>query len=110
MSLPGSGQMKHVADLFGSIEWWRLRPLPELVLNQPQDLQSYISAAASEERDLVLVYLPRGHDVKLKLDFLAPGLQGEWFSPRSGEGQPVDGANYSAPDDQDWVLVLTAGE
>jgi hypothetical protein len=31
MNLPGSEQMKHMAALFGSVEWWQLRPHQQLV-------------------------------------------------------------------------------
>lgn len=39
MALPGSAQMGHMADLFGSIQWWRLRPEDALVAG-PQDRQT----------------------------------------------------------------------
>ncbi len=31
MNLPGSGQMKHLAGFFRSVEWWKLRPAEDLV-------------------------------------------------------------------------------
>ena len=108
MELPGSAQMRHVADLFGSIEWWRLRPRPELVASQPDDLDEHMGAAASEEGDLAVVYVPRGHEVELKLDLLAPNLESVWFNPRTGERQPGEGPPYAAPDDEDWVLVMAS--
>ena len=35
LTMPGAEQMAHVAELFGSLPWWRLRPAPELVAVQP---------------------------------------------------------------------------
>jgi hypothetical protein len=34
MNLPGSEQMKHLAELFTSVDWWRLHPDRELVRQQ----------------------------------------------------------------------------
>lgn len=36
MALPGSTSMKHMADLFTSIDWWRLRPDDSLVVTDQE--------------------------------------------------------------------------
>jgi hypothetical protein len=47
--------------LFGSIEWWRLRPAPDLVANQPGEVTParYIAAARSEAGELALMVMDK---------------------------------------------------
>jgi len=40
----------------------------------------------------------------LKLNLPGPRAA-EWFDPRTGECQPA--TDFTAPDEQDWVLVLS---
>ena len=103
--LPGSGQVRHVADFFGSIEWWTLRPRKELILNQSAEVGGHIGAAASEDGKLAVIYLPRGGTVRLQADLLAPGLTAIWFNPRTGERMLSESDLFTAPTNEDWVLL-----
>ena len=109
--LPGSTQMKHLAELFTSLAWWQLRPDDSLLAAQPggDDPARHVSAARSERGDLGVLYLPVGGEVALKSGILRGRWQAEWFDPRTGIRTPIRGAaqgKFSAPDEQDWVLVL----
>ncbi len=106
MRMPGSGHVRHVADLFQSIEWWTLRPRQELILNQSDDPHHHIGAAMSEAGDLAVIYLPRGGEVLLAQDLLRTSVNALWFNPRTGERSSPDSGRYSAPDNEDWALVL----
>jgi len=55
--------MEHLADLFTSLEWWRLRPATGLVAEQSDDPMSFVGAAESEARDLAVLYMPVGGSV-----------------------------------------------
>ena len=115
MELPGSTHMKHVADLFTSVQWWRLRPDQSLLATQPggDDPARFVAAARSEAGDLAVLYLPVGGQVELDAARLKDGLQAEWFNPRTGERTRAEGSQgrrFTAPDDQDWALVLHAAE
>ena len=111
MLLPGSAQMKHVAELFTGIDWWRLRPAQGLVATQPgdDDPAHFIAAAATEEGDLAVFYLPVGGVVEIEDGRLDDGLGAVWFDPRDGSTQPAEptapGA-YTAPTTEDWVLWM----
>lgn len=112
MALPGSEDMKHVVDLFTSIDWWTLRPAPDLVLQQPgsDDPARYIGAARSETGDLGVVYLPAGGTINLNTDLLTGDLQAAWYNPRDGSRMPAqenEPGTYSAPDSEDWVLLFS---
>jgi hypothetical protein len=114
MDLPGSTHMKHAADLFASLEWWRLRPYQDLLAGQPggDDPAKHVAAASADDGDLAVLYLPVGGEVRLKADRLTEGLKAEWFDPRTGKRKDAkgDAGKYRAPDEQDWVLVFRRAE
>ncbi len=109
MQLPGSEQMKYVADLFNSFKWQSLRPVPELISNQSDNPFAYIGGAASEAGDLALFYLPQGGALVLTDDRLLTDTNAQWFNPRTGSMQSatISGStSFTAPDTNDWVLLL----
>lgn len=110
MKLPGAEQMKHVANLFNGLPWWKLRPDQDLLESQPgdRDPAKFIAAARAPDGGVALVYMPVGGPVTLKGDRTA-GLSAEWFDPRTGKSQPAaeeKPGRFKTPDDQDWVLLL----
>jgi hypothetical protein len=95
------------------VPFHRVRPAPELVAGD-YAWGRRPSALASEERDLVAVYLPTGGTVTLDLP---EGRQrsAQWFDTRTGEmsgAEPAGGAlTFAAPEGGgerpwDWALVL----
>jgi hypothetical protein len=111
--LPGSFDMKRLAECFTSIEWWRLRPDPELTAatarTAPRDI---VLAARSDAGDLAVVYQPSGGELSVALERLAAGPETEWFNPRNGQRSPapqISPGRFVAPDDQDWVLLIRRG-
>jgi hypothetical protein len=112
LSFPGSTQMKYLEEFFTSIPWWTLRPDANLLADQPggDDPARHVSGSRSENRDLAVVYLPVGGTVKLREGALKDGLQAKWFDPRTGRRTPAQSSaqrSFQAPDQQDWVLLLT---
>lgn len=113
IQLPGSTSMRHMAELFESLPWWRLRPAPSLLAAQPgaNNPAQFISAALSADGDAAVFYLPVGGSIQIASEAL--GLsRAEWFDPRTGERTPAEGAGgrYQAPGREDWVLVLRGAE
>ncbi len=108
--MDGSEQMAHLADLFGSIEWWRLMPAPELLSQQPGDQHKsrFITAARSAEGDLVVVYIPSDRELHLNLSHLPDALSAIWFDPRTGTRRAavLNGGHLTTPAAGDWVLLL----
>jgi hypothetical protein len=70
MALPGSLAMKEIREIMESIEWWRLRPAPEL-LAEPRGLASGVM---SPERDLAIVFSPDDSKPIVRTELLRPGL------------------------------------
>jgi len=112
--LPGGEQMAHVAALFTSIEWWRLRPAPGLVSRQPgeTDAARHVSASRTDAGDLAVVYTPQERVLELNPSVIGPGLRAIWFNPRIGtrtDAAPHGGAGegvWEAPGEGDWVLLF----
>jgi hypothetical protein len=112
LQMPAAWQMAHVAALFESIEWWRLLPAPEMVLEQPgrQQVGRTIVAARTEAGDLAVVYAPDTATITLAADALQPGRSATWFNPRTGARCAARAENgvFPAPvASEDWVLLLT---
>jgi len=111
MRFPGSMNMRHLADFFQSIAWWRLGPAPGLLVEQPgdKDPAAFISAAQSDTGDIRVLYLPLGGEIKLRHDLPLKPIQSFWVDPRTGKRKSADAASahsYRAPDQQDWLLLL----
>jgi hypothetical protein len=103
-------QVRHLADLFSLIEWWRLIPAPELLTSQPGDvsISRFIAASKTPEGDLIVVYIPHDRDVTFNPGLFNADLSGFWFNPRTGLRQSAihtDGC-FTTPEPGDWVLVL----
>jgi hypothetical protein len=114
LSLPAAKQVAPLGDFFNSIDFWRLRPAPRLVANQPgnQSPRRYLAAAATEAKDLTLVYVPEDRTAELLLAALPPSPSIAWLDPRTGATNPaaavVNGrtCQFSTPGPGDWLLVL----
>jgi outer membrane protein TolC len=103
--------MRDLGRLLESVDWWTLLPDPSLLMHQPGlvDPAAHVAVARSAAGDQALVYLPQGGSIQLNRDRLSPGMQYYWFNPRDGNrSSPRDMQPdaFTAPNDQDWVLVL----
>ncbi len=112
--LPGAFSMMYLHRLFKSIDWWELRPAPELLVEQPgkQNKSQFIAAAKSRTGDLAVVYLPEGGQVILNTNLLKPGCKARWYNPKVGgwlgeEQIKQPNLTFKTFDRNDWVLVIT---
>ena len=118
MFMPAAKQMYCLGQFVNSMDFWRLRPQPNSVSAQPGELspRRYIAAAATESKDLAVVYVPEERTVELALDALPPSPRVTWFNPRTGQSSPavavVSGSicQFPTPEPGDWVLVMRAGK
>jgi hypothetical protein len=116
--MPGAEQMGHLASFFTSIDFWRLRPAPEVLSNQPdgQAAQRHIAAARSEAGDLLVVYVPEDRAVDVFQKSLPPNFSASWFNVRTGQSAPVVAVvndrsiQFATPDQGDWVLLLRSSK
>ena len=113
LTMPGAEQMKHVVDLFTSVDFWRLRPMQAALLDQPgvQNAAQFIAVATSPEGDLLVAYTPEVAMVSFHADQLPTG-EATWISPRTGErtvATRIDAGTvirFQAPAEGDWVLMV----
>jgi hypothetical protein len=114
LTMPAAEQMAHLVDFFTNLKWWQLSPAPHLLLEQPgqQDVHNTILVSATPGAEIVVAYTPAGREIRLDVAQLRDELGGEWCNPRTGQRQqatPIrngDSATYTAPDADDWLLIL----
>ena len=114
LHLPGAEQMTNLVAFFTSIDFHRLRPASEAVVNNPgnQSPRKYIAAARTEKKDLTVVYVPEDRTVEVLLDSLPPSPEVKWFNPRTGENSAAVAvvtdrtAQFPTPGEGDWILWM----
>lgn len=118
LALPGASDIAHVERLFSEFPLARLRPCQSAIAGANPDGARHARALLGVNRRVLLVYLPSGGEVGLKLDHLAPGeVRLGWFEPRSGRmlnstSRPRTAVlDAQAPSSgTDWVAVITIDE
>ncbi|MBI4658591.1 MAG: DUF4038 domain-containing protein [Verrucomicrobia bacterium] len=116
--MPAAEQMAHLATFFASVDFWRLRPAPEILAVQPgnQAARRHIAAARSEPGDLLVVYVPEDRSLEIYQKALPPGFTASWFNPRTGEKASVvavvndQSIQFATPDEGDWLLFVKSGK
>ncbi|MBS1524003.1 MAG: DUF4038 domain-containing protein [Bacteroidetes bacterium] len=118
MSTLGMRQMEYCFNLFRSIHWQKLVPDTghKIIIHGRENYgnRDYVCAAKADDSSVYLAYLPRGGNITVNLGRLnMNGIKAAWYDPRSGKlshiGRfaPVTARHtFTAPDDNDWVLVL----
>ena len=111
---PSAGQMTVMKNFFKSIEWWRLFPSHELVVNQSDDETLKMVVSEAMEKDLLLAYLPDNPEIVLDLKAYSGKITGKWFNPVDGSEAelaqaviPSANVTFTRPDGwEDALLVL----
>jgi hypothetical protein len=111
--MPAAEQMAHVAALFTSIDFWRLRPARHVVADQPgsEAASRFIAAAASDKGDLLVIYTPEERTIAVQTEAIPRG-RATWHNPRTGERTNASSTRsgpvtrFQTPADGDWVLVV----
>jgi Protein of unknown function (DUF4038)/Putative collagen-binding domain of a collagenase len=92
MSRPSANEMKHMAEFFSGLDWWRLEPRHDLILNQPNDWTKRMVLARSATSDLAVAYLPDNAAITIDLSGFPAAIWWRWFNPRSGDAQEGRGS------------------
>ncbi len=116
--MPAAKQMSVLASFVHSMDFWRLRPSPQLVAEQQGTAtpHRHVAAAATESKDLVVVYVPEDRSVELMLEALQPSPDITWFNPRTGQNSPAVGVigartgQFPTPATGDWLLIMKVGK
>jgi hypothetical protein len=117
LAMPGAEQMAHLHDFFSTNDFWRLRPTPVFVVNNPgkDKPAKYLAAARTDQKDLMIVYVPEDRTIEIKLNALPPSPNISWFNPRNGQTSPAvavvttDTCQFPTPEEGDWLLVMKTG-
>lgn len=107
--------MKHLAEFFGGMEWWRLQPCRELVRDQPKDVTRRIVMARTAKGDLAVAYLPDNPSIQIDMKPFPTPMPARWHDPRTGarrDGETIPnlgGHTLARPAGwEDALLVLSA--
>ena len=114
LTMPAAEQMAYLADFFASVDWWKLRPAPIVVVNNPGTATpaKFIAGAKSDDKELMVVYVPEDRTVEIKLDSMPPSPNVTWFNPRTGEKSPAvavvtaNTCQFPTPAEGDWILFM----
>lgn len=114
LTMPAAAQMTHMAEFFASVDWPKLRPAPVVVVNNPgaQKPAKFIAAAKTDDKELMVVYVPEDRTVEVKLDAMPPSPNVTWFNPRTGEKSPAvavvtaNTCQFPTPAEGDWILFM----
>ncbi|MCS7181024.1 MAG: DUF4038 domain-containing protein, partial [bacterium] len=106
----GAKGVIHLKKFFSSIEWWKLQPSQEILINQPGTTEKpykKIVVSMSEDKDLAVLYTPEGANISLKTELIKRPAIIKWFNPRTGEflnGEEITAPQISlkTPDSNDW--------
>jgi hypothetical protein len=112
---PSAGEMTVMKNFFKSIEWWRLLPSHELVVNQSDDETLKMVVSETIEKDLLLAYLPDNAVVVLDLKGYSGEMTGKWLNPVNGIyleiAQPIMASakvTFTRPDGWEDALLILA--
>ncbi|HPF02018.1 MAG TPA: DUF4038 domain-containing protein [Bacteroidales bacterium] len=81
---PSAGQMTIMHDFFKPLEWWKLIPAHELVLNQEANDTSKMVVSVASDKSLLLAYLPDNPEINLDLSGFSGTFSGKWLNPANG--------------------------
>jgi len=67
IDFPGSIQIGYLGNMLRQYPWWRLKPAPEILSEQPGEKKAhdFISVVKSDTDDLIMAYVPGQFAVKL---------------------------------------------
>jgi hypothetical protein len=113
--MPAARQAGTMAAVFEGLNYWDLRPAPDVIARQPgfEAPSRHIAAARSKDGDMVLVYVPEDRNVELVLDQLPKSPTVTWINPRTGArstGMAAYGSQtgqFPTPGPGDWLLLIT---
>ena len=115
INFPGSIQMGYLAQFFKKLEWWKLYPGQELLLDQPGNkiFNHFVSVLKSADNKTIIAYLP----LKLTIKIRKPSdgyFQVQWFDPVTNiysDGEAQDNGSVltvTSPSEKDMLLILNS--
>lgn len=86
LSLPGSVQIGYLAAFMKTLEWWKLKPAQDLLVEQPGDkvYNQFVSVAQTDDQATIVIYLPHPTPIQVR-NLHAYSFEGKWFNPVSNQ-------------------------
>ncbi|WP_247235326.1 DUF4038 domain-containing protein [Telluribacter sp. SYSU D00476] len=118
IKLPGGTQVGYLAQFMRQLDWWNLKPAPNLLVVQPGDKQynHFVSVSRTDDGNTLVAYLPTSTPIQL-YNLANTTYTAQWFNPvsnqtTSGKVQTSKGVLSATPPagGDDWVLVLRRGK
>jgi hypothetical protein len=114
INFPGSIQMGYMAQFFKKLEWWRLFPAQELLIDQPgeKEFNQFVSVVKSEDNKTILAYLPVKLTIKIRKPLNAEYVV-KWFDPVKNvysDGKASEDGfvlTVTSPGERDMILILS---
>ena len=80
LDLPGSVQVGYLSSFFQTLEWWKLKPAPSLLMDRPGDsvVQQFVSISRTDDRKTVVVYVPVAREISIR-NPREHRYEGQWF-------------------------------
>ena len=113
LKMPAAEQLQHLAQLFTSVDWWQLRPSPDLLAqpSSPGNSDKFVAASSTVD-GLALIYTPVEGCVELRRSAFPEDVSALWFDPRTGQRQSAvlqvtpESIQAQTPGSGDWILLL----
>jgi hypothetical protein len=84
--------MKHLADFLRGVDWWRLEPHHDLILNQTDGPTKRMVFSKSAAGDLAVACLPDNPAITIEMSTFPAPMQCRWFNPKTGEARAGRGS------------------
>lgn len=113
MQWRSSRQMTVLRDFFASVEWWRLEPAHQVVLDASESNQERAVFASTPDRSVGVAYSPAGR-LSLDMAYFPGPVEAVWINPATGERHRVPERVVSRAKHEfrppelgdDWALLL----
>jgi hypothetical protein len=77
--------LMYMADFFNRIEWWKLEPDHEhLIQNQVDNYRQRMLLAKSDDNDLAVAYLPDNQRIEIDMSGFSSPMKATWYRTTTG--------------------------
>ncbi|HLW19705.1 MAG TPA: DUF4038 domain-containing protein [Cyclobacteriaceae bacterium] len=113
IDFPGSMQIGYLSGFVQQFDWWKLKPAPELLVEQPGNevFNHFVPVVTNNDYTTLLAYTPIQQEIKIRNPRLLK-YTAQWFDPINNHylnAELESGMGWIAatpPSTQDYVLIL----
>lgn len=117
LDYPGAFQAGYMRSFFETLDWQKLEPNWDIILNEPDTIGGNILTSVAKDSSFLLAYIPYGNEISIDLSVLSSGLlMGKWYNPRNNKNIDIgvikrrDNISFDPPEDSvrgnDWILLV----